>query len=63
MVWDLKGGGAFLNADHLRSLNKEKHNGKKYWDTAYKSKLNGLVSNIKVLTSVYSYAPKSQVPG
>ena len=40
-------GGALSNANHLRTLSVERRDGKKYRDAAYKSKLKGLVSNLK----------------
>ena len=47
LVRDVTGGGAFSNADHLRTLIEERRDRKKYRDVAYKSRLEGLVSNIK----------------
>ena len=43
----MTGGGAFSNADHLRTLSEERRDGKKDQDVAYKSRLKGLVSNLK----------------
>ena len=39
--------GEFSNADHLRTLSEEQRDGKKSWDVAYKSRLKGLVSDLK----------------
>ena len=47
LVWAVTQGGAFSNANHLRTLSEERHDGKKYWDAIHKSKLKGLVSNLK----------------
>ena len=41
------GGGAFSNANHFRTLSDEKHDGNKYWDVAHKSRLKGLVRDLK----------------
>ena len=41
-------GGALSNADHLRMLGEERLDGKKDREAAYKTKLNGLVHNLKV---------------
>ena len=40
-------GGAFSNANHLRTLSEERRDGKKYWDAAYETKLKGLFRNLK----------------
>ena len=48
MVHAMMGGGAFSNADHLWNLSEEQRNRKKDRDAAYKSKLKGLVSDLKV---------------
>ena len=40
-------GGAFSNADHLRPLSEERRDGKKERDAAYKSKLEGLLIDLK----------------
>ena len=47
LVRDVAGGEAFSNADHLRTLIKERHDGKNDWDAAYEYKLKGLVSDLK----------------
>ena len=44
---DRDGGGAFTNADHLRTLREEQRDRKKGPDVSYKSRLKGLVRNIK----------------
>ena len=41
-------GGQFSNADHIRNLCEEQRDGKEARDIAYKSRLKGLVSDIKV---------------
>ena len=41
-------GGAFSNANHLRTLCEEIRERKKYRDAAYETKLKGLVSDLKV---------------
>ena len=48
LVWAVTGGGAFYNADHVQTLSEERHDGKKYRDAAYETKLKVLVSNLKV---------------
>ena len=40
-------GGAFSNADHLRTLGEERRDGKKDRDASYKIKLKGLVRDLK----------------
>ena len=40
-------GGAFSNTGHLRTLSEERRDRKKYWDSAYKTNLKGLVGNLK----------------
>ena len=40
-------GGAFSNDKHLRTLSEERRDGKKDWDAAYKTKLKGLVRDLK----------------
>ena len=47
MVQAVTGGGEFSNADYLRTLSEELCDGKKYRDTAYKTKTKGLVSDPK----------------
>ena len=47
LVRAVTGGGAFSNANHLRTLSEERSNGKKDRDAVYKSKLKGLVSDLK----------------
>ena len=39
--------GGFSNADHLWTLSEERRDGKKDQYTAYKTKLKGLVCNLK----------------
>ena len=41
------GGGKFSNANHLRTLSEDRRDGKESWDVAYKSRLKGLVSDLK----------------
>ena len=41
------GGGAFSNAGHLQTLGEERRDGKKYWEAAYETKLQGLVRDLK----------------
>ena len=41
------GGGAFSNADHLRTLSEERCDGKKDRDFAHKYRLKGLVRDLK----------------
>ena len=41
------GGRAFSNANHLQTLGEEIRDGKKYRDAAYKTKLEGLVRDLK----------------
>ena len=40
------GGGAFPNANHLRTLSEKRRDGKKYRYVAYESRFNGLVRNL-----------------
>ena len=47
LVWAVTGGGAFSNADHLRTIGEERRDGKKDRDAAYKTNLNGLVRDLK----------------
>ena len=47
MVRAATGGGAFSNANHLRTLSEERCDGKKDRDVVYESRLKGLVSNLK----------------
>ena len=47
LVRAVTGGGAFSNADHLRTLSEERRDGKKDRDVVYESRLKGLVSNLK----------------
>ena len=47
LVRAMTGGGALSNAGHLRTLSEERRDGKKSRDLAYKSRLKGLVSNLK----------------
>ena len=48
LVRAVTGGGEFSNADHLQTLSEEQCDGEKSWDSAYESKLKGLVKDIKV---------------
>ena len=41
------GGGAFSNSNHLRKLEEERHDVKKYQEAVYKTKLKGLVCYLK----------------
>ena len=43
----MTGGGAFSNSGHLRTLSEERRDRSKDWDAAYKSKLKGLVIDLK----------------
>ena len=43
----MTGRGGFSNADHLRTLSKERRDGKEARDVAYESILKGLVSDLK----------------
>ena len=43
----MTGRGAFFNVKHIRTLSEERRARKKDWDTGYKSKLKGLVSNLR----------------
>ena len=47
LVRAMTGGGAFSNADHLRTPSEEQHDGEKDRDAAYETKLMGLVINLK----------------
>ena len=47
LIRAVTGGGEFSNANHLRTLSEEKRDGEETRDVAYKSRLKGLVSNIK----------------
>ena len=47
LIWAVTGGGELSNADHLRILSEERHDGKESQDIAYKSRLKGLVRDIK----------------
>ena len=47
LVPDVTGGGALSNADHLRTLGEERRYGKGNRDAAYKTKIKGLVRNLK----------------
>ena len=47
LAWAVTGGGAFSNADHLRNLSEEQHDGKKDREIVYEYRLKGLVRNIK----------------
>ena len=47
LIRDRTGEGAFSNAEHLRTIIEEGLNGKKYWDAAYKTKIKGLVRDLK----------------
>ena len=40
-------GGAFSNAEHLRTISEERCDGNKYRDAVYESKLKCLLSNLK----------------
>ena len=40
-------GGGFSNADHLRTLSEEGHDGKESRDVAYESRLKVLVRDLK----------------
>ena len=46
LVWAVTGG-AFFNADHLRTLGEERREEKKDRDAAYDTKLKGLVFDLK----------------
>ena len=46
-VWTVTEGGAFFNADHLRKLGEERRDGKKDRDATYKTKIKGLVQDLK----------------
>ena len=48
LVQAVAGGGAFSNADHLRTLSEEQRDRNKSQDVEYKSRLKGLVRDIKV---------------
>ena len=43
----MTGGGAFSNANHLQTIWEEIRDGKKDQDTVYKTKLKGLVRDLK----------------
>ena len=47
LVQAVTGGGAFSNVNHLRTLSEEGRDGKKDRESAYESKINALVSNVK----------------
>ena len=47
LVRAVTGGGAFSNANHLRTLSEKRRYGNKYRDAAYETKLKGLVRNLK----------------
>ena len=47
LVRSMPGGGAFSNADLLRTLSEERRDSKKEWYAMYESKLKGLVRGIK----------------
>ena len=47
LVRAVTGGGAFSNSDHLRTLSEEQRDGKKDRDVVHKSRLKGLVSDLK----------------
>ena len=47
LVWAVTVGGAFSNAEHLRTLSEEQRDRKKDRDAMYKYKLKGLVINMK----------------
>ena len=63
MVLALTGGGEFSNADHICTLSEERSDRNKDRDAAYKTKLNGLVSDLKVTDKRLILRAKSQVPG
>ena len=48
LVRALTGGGAFPNANHLRNLSEEIHDGQEDRGDVYKIKINGLVRDLKV---------------
>ena len=47
MVWTVTGGGAFSNADHLRTLSEERRDGNKDQDVTQESRLKGAVRYLK----------------
>ena len=47
LVRAVKVGGAFSNADHLRTISEERRDRKKYLDVVHKTKLKVLVINFK----------------
>ena len=51
MVRAVTGGGEFSNSNHPQTLSEEIRDGKKYRDAAYKTKLKGLVIDLKVKAS------------
>ena len=57
----MTGGGEFSNAGRLRTLSEERRNGNKYRDAAYKSKLKGLVRDLKVTYN--SLLPSAKITG
>ena len=47
LIRAVTGGGAFSNADHLRTIGEERRDGQKDWEVANKNKLKGLVQYLK----------------
>ena len=47
LIRAVTGGGEFSNANYLRTLGEERSDGKKYWEVANKTKLKGLVQDLK----------------
>ena len=63
LVQAVTGGGEFSNADHLQTLGEERRERKKDRDAAYKTKLKGLVCDLKGTNTRLIPSIKSQVPG
>ena len=47
LIWDVTVGGAFSNSDHLRTIGEEIRDGNKDREALYKTKLKGLVRDLK----------------
>ena len=47
LIRAVTGGGAFSNADHIRTLGEERCDGQKNWEVANKTKLRGLFQDLK----------------
>ena len=60
LVQAVTGGGALSNADHLRTLSEGRRDGKKDRDIAHKSRLKGLVINIKGTDNLLLLRAKSR---